>query len=73
MVVEFEGYDGSSTTGRLADNFRTIRTPSKMFAPILLPRIEKLDRLTDDGINVVCLRGFVTIAQGTGQPQIVFG
>ncbi len=73
LVVEFQRDNSRPARGGQADNLRPILTPPKVLVPALLARVKQGSLLVSDRIETVRLDAFVTVAQGTGEPEVVLG
>lgn len=70
FVVELEGFDRRSPSRSSTMNKQAVLAPSEMFEPSLCAGIEERERFAASRVDAVSSCAFVTVAQGTGQPEI---
>ena len=72
IIVQIQGINCRPSTGRAADDLGPISTPTEMTLPLLSPRVEKPRPATRLWIVTAGFIALMTIAQRTGQPQVLY-
>lgn len=64
--------DGRPTGRRQPDNPQSVIAPAEVIGPGLAARIEQRDHIPSARISGIDSTGFVAVADGTGQPEVLF-
>ena len=72
LIIELESGDRGPSAGRVPSDQCAILAPMKVLMPGLGTRVENGYALTTLGVGAMCLCPLVAVAQGTGQPEVVF-
>lgn len=71
LVVQPQDFDRDSANRRCPNDDGAIVTPSEVLVPDLFTRIEERDHAATDWIGAIHSRSLGTVAQRTGQPEIL--